>query len=63
MICIISIEDGMAEDDWAGWKSLTDAIGDRVTLVGDDLFDETTPVPRNCGWARICWSRYNQIPV
>ena len=35
---IISIEDGMAEDDWAGWKSLTDAIGDRVQLVGDDLF-------------------------
>ena len=35
---IISIEDGMAEDDWAGWKALTDAIGDRVQLVGDDLF-------------------------
>jgi enolase len=35
---IVSIEDGMAEDDWAGWKSLTDAIGDRVQLVGDDLF-------------------------
>lgn len=35
---IISIEDGMAEDDWAGWKSLTDKIGDRVQLVGDDLF-------------------------
>ena len=35
---IISIEDGMAEDDWAGWKSLTDAIGKTVQLVGDDLF-------------------------
>src|SRR5262249_11361157 len=35
---IVSIEDGMAEDDWAGWKSLTDAIGARVNLVGDDLF-------------------------
>ena len=35
---IFSIEDGMAEDDWEGWKMLTDAIGDRVQLVGDDLF-------------------------
>ncbi len=35
---ITSIEDGMAEDDWAGWKSLTDALGNRVQLVGDDLF-------------------------
>src|SRR5579863_7328867 len=35
---IISIEDGMAEDDWAGWKALTDAIGKKVQLVGDDLF-------------------------
>ncbi|ADN02943.1 enolase [Spirochaeta thermophila DSM 6192] len=35
---IISIEDGMAEDDWEGWKILTDRIGDRVQLVGDDLF-------------------------
>jgi enolase len=35
---IVSIEDGMAEDDWAGWKALTEAIGDRVQLVGDDLF-------------------------
>ncbi|MDR3498575.1 MAG: phosphopyruvate hydratase [Parvibaculum sp.] len=35
---IISIEDGMAEDDWEGWKALTDAIGDKVQLVGDDLF-------------------------
>ncbi|MDV3456709.1 phosphopyruvate hydratase [Sphingomonas sp. HF-S4] len=35
---IFSIEDGMAEDDWEGWKALTDAIGDKVQLVGDDLF-------------------------
>lgn len=35
---IISIEDGMAEEDWGGWKLLTDRIGDRVQLVGDDLF-------------------------
>ena len=35
---ILSIEDGMAEDDFEGWKALTDAIGDRVQLVGDDLF-------------------------
>ncbi len=40
---IISIEDGMAEDDWDGWKALTDAIGDKVQLVGDDLF-VTNPV-------------------
>jgi enolase len=35
---ILSIEDGLDEDDWAGWKSLTDKIGDKVQLVGDDLF-------------------------
>ncbi|ADP70380.1 enolase [Rhodomicrobium vannielii ATCC 17100] len=35
---IISIEDGMAEDDWEGWKALTDEIGGKVNLVGDDLF-------------------------
>ncbi|MBE1298193.1 MAG: phosphopyruvate hydratase [Rhodobacteraceae bacterium] len=35
---IISIEDGMSEDDWDGWKLLTDKIGDKVQLVGDDLF-------------------------
>ena len=40
---IISIEDGMAEDDWAGWDALTKAIGGRVQLVGDDLF-VTNPV-------------------
>ena len=35
---IISIEDAMAEDDWDGWKALTDKIGGKVQLVGDDLF-------------------------
>ncbi|WP_029057035.1 phosphopyruvate hydratase [Stappia stellulata] len=35
---IISIEDGMGEDDWAGWKALTDMVGDKCQLVGDDLF-------------------------
>lgn len=35
---IISLEDGMAEDDWTGWKALTDKIGKKVQLVGDDLF-------------------------
>jgi enolase len=35
---IVSIEDGLAEDDWDGWASLTEALGDRVQLVGDDLF-------------------------
>lgn len=40
---IVSIEDGMAEDDWAGWKLLTEGLGERVQLVGDDLF-VTNPV-------------------
>jgi enolase len=35
---ILSIEDGMAEDDWAGWKMMTDALGDKIQIVGDDLF-------------------------
>ncbi|HMH45753.1 MAG TPA: phosphopyruvate hydratase, partial [Pyrinomonadaceae bacterium] len=39
---IISIEDGMAENDWDGWKALTDELGDRVQLVGDDLFVTNT---------------------
>ncbi|MEZ5206236.1 MAG: phosphopyruvate hydratase [Acidimicrobiales bacterium] len=39
---IVSIEDGMAEEDWDGWKQLTDAIGSRVQLVGDDLFVTNT---------------------
>tara|TARA_B100001287_G_scaffold251712_1_gene233126 strand:+ start:2893 stop:4182 length:1290 start_codon:yes stop_codon:yes gene_type:complete len=39
---IISIEDGLAEDDWSGWKLLTDAVGDKCQLVGDDLFVTNT---------------------
>lgn len=39
---IASIEDGMGENDWTGWKALTDAIGDKVQLVGDDLFVTNT---------------------
>lgn len=39
---IVSIEDGMAEDDWSGWKKHTDSIGDKVQLVGDDLFVTNT---------------------
>lgn len=39
---IISIEDGIAEDDWTGWKDLTSSMGDRVQLVGDDLFVTNT---------------------
>ena len=39
---IVSIEDALAEDDWEGWKKLTDAIGDKVQLVGDDLFVTNT---------------------
>jgi enolase len=41
---IISVEDGMDEDDWEGWKQLTDTIGDRIQLVGDDLFVTNTDI-------------------
>ena len=41
---IISIEDGMAEDDWAGWKAMTDRLGERVQLVGDDVFVTNTGI-------------------
>src|SRR5690606_34673296 len=39
---VVSIEDGMAEDDWQGWKQLTAELGERVQLVGDDLFVTNT---------------------
>lgn len=39
---IISLEDGLAEDDWAGWKKLTDVLGNKIQLVGDDLFVTNT---------------------
>ncbi len=48
---IVSIEDGMAEDDWDGWKALTDAIGDKIQLVGDDLF-VTNPARLSDGIAK-----------
>jgi len=41
---IISIEDGMAEDDWHGWKLLTEKLGDKIQLVGDDLFVTNTKI-------------------
>jgi enolase 1/2/3 len=61
---IISIEDGMDENDWEGWKSLTDKVGDKVQLVGDDLF--VTNVERlsrgiNEGIANSILIKVNQI--
>ncbi len=50
---IISIEDGMSEDDWDGWKALTEALGNKVQLVGDDLF-VTNPVRLADGISRGC---------
>ncbi|MFD0858184.1 phosphopyruvate hydratase [Roseovarius aquimarinus] len=50
---IISIEDGMAEDDWEGWKALTETLGGKVQLVGDDLF-VTNPARLADGIARGC---------
>lgn len=61
---IISIEDGMYEDDWEGWKTLTDAIGDKVQLVGDDLFvTNTERLARgiNDGIANSILIKVNQI--
>src|SRR3984957_3584929 len=43
---VISIEDGMAEEDWAGWATLTQAVGERVQLVGDDVFVTNTERPK-----------------
>lgn len=61
---ILSIEDGCAEDDWDGWKLLTDRLGDRVQLVGDDLF-VTNPARLADGIARGCGNsllvKVNQI--
>ncbi|MEL7097781.1 MAG: phosphopyruvate hydratase [Pseudomonadota bacterium] len=61
---IISIEDGMAEDDWDGWRALTEALGDKVQLVGDDLF-VTNPARLAEGIARGCGNsmlvKVNQI--
>ncbi|MGB7180949.1 MAG: phosphopyruvate hydratase, partial [Burkholderiaceae bacterium] len=61
---IISIEDGMAEDDWDGWKLLTDALGDKVQLVGDDLFVTNTKILKrgiDQGVANSILIKINQI--
>jgi enolase len=61
---IISIEDGMAEDDWEGWKYLTDLCGDKVQLVGDDLFVTNTARLRDgirMGVANSILVKVNQI--
>jgi len=61
---IISIEDGMSENDWDGWRTLTDALGDRVQLVGDDLFVTNTRILRegiDAGIANSILIKINQI--
>ncbi|MDC9824727.1 phosphopyruvate hydratase [Devosia sp. ZB163] len=61
---IISIEDGMAEDDWDGWKALTDLVGKKVQLVGDDLFVTNTERLRSgikMGVANSILVKVNQI--
>ncbi len=61
---IVSIEDGCAEDDWAGWKHMTDVLGDRVQLVGDDLFVTNTERLRRGiedGMANSILVKVNQI--
>ncbi len=61
---IVSIEDGMAEDDWEGWRQLTEALGDRVQLVGDDLFVTNTEILRQGierGVANAILIKVNQI--
>jgi len=61
---IVTIEDGMAEGDWDGWRLLTDRIGKRVQLVGDDLFVTNTAILREgiaCGAANAILIKPNQI--
>jgi enolase len=61
---IISIEDGMDENDWAGWRLLTEALGDRVQLVGDDLFVTNTAILKRGideGIANAILIKLNQI--
>ena len=57
---IVSIEDPLDEDDWDGWKAITDQLGDKIQIVGDDLF--VTNVERlqrgiSGGRPTRCWSR------
>jgi len=61
---IISIEDGMAENDWDGWKLLTDRLGDRIQIVGDDLFVTNTKILKegiDKGIANSILIKVNQI--
>jgi enolase len=61
---IISIEDGMAENDWDGWKLLTDRLGDRIQIVGDDLFVTNTKILKegiDKGVANSILIKVNQI--
>ena len=61
---IVSIEDGMDEADWAGWKSLTDRLGDKVQLVGDDLFVTNSTILQqgiDQGIANSILIKFNQI--
>jgi enolase len=61
---IVSVEDGMAENDWDGWRTLTDQLGDRVQLVGDDLFVTNTRILREgieAGIANSILIKINQI--
>jgi enolase len=61
---IVSVEDGMDEADWAGWKSLTDRVGDKVQLVGDDLFVTNTKILQqgiDQGVANSILIKFNQI--
>jgi enolase len=61
---ILSIEDGMAEGDWDGWKLLTDAVGDKVQIVGDDLFVTNTKILKegiDKGIANSILIKVNQI--
>ncbi len=61
---IVSIEDGLAENDWDGWKELTDRLGDKVQLVGDDLFVTNTTFIRkgiDLGVANAVLIKVNQI--
>lgn len=61
---VVSLEDGMAEDDWDGWKTLTDLLGDKMQLVGDDLFVTNRKVLRkgiDSGVANSILIKVNQI--
>ena len=57
---IVSIEDPLAEDDWDGWKALTDELGTKIQIVGDDLFvTNAERIQRGIDGGRPtrCWSR------